>query len=109
VTYRLQLPLEGLNLSFMLSAAPVPLSMKVANLRIMPLALPRPSMNLSWSKLGVPERKNIKSHVNSHVKKDQIHAARSVTKGVVDGRASSDAACHAGGPGLIPGPGQTYV
>jgi hypothetical protein len=27
----------------------------------------------------------------------------------VDGRASSDAACHAGGPGSIPGPGQTYV
>jgi hypothetical protein len=28
---------------------------------------------------------------------------------VVDGRASSDAACHAGGPGSIPGRGQTYV
>jgi hypothetical protein len=22
---------------------------------------------------------------------------------------SCDAACHAGGPGLIPGPGQTYI
>jgi hypothetical protein len=30
-------------------------------------------------------------------------------EGVVDGLASCDAACHAGGPGLIPGPGQTYV
>jgi hypothetical protein len=30
-------------------------------------------------------------------------------KGVVDERASSDAACHAGGPGSIPGPVQTYV
>jgi hypothetical protein len=29
--------------------------------------------------------------------------------GVVDGWAVSAAACHAGGPGLIPGPGQTYV
>jgi hypothetical protein len=29
--------------------------------------------------------------------------------GVVDGRASSDAACHTGGPASIPGPGQTYV
>jgi hypothetical protein len=28
---------------------------------------------------------------------------------VVDGRASRDAACHAGGPSSIPGPGQTYV
>jgi hypothetical protein len=30
-------------------------------------------------------------------------------KGVVDGQASRDAACHAGGPGLIPGPGQTSI
>jgi hypothetical protein len=30
-------------------------------------------------------------------------------QGVVDGRSSSDAACHAGGPGSIPGPVQTYV
>jgi hypothetical protein len=29
--------------------------------------------------------------------------------GVVDGWASSDAACQAGGLGLIPRPGQTYV
>jgi hypothetical protein len=29
--------------------------------------------------------------------------------GVVDGWAVSAAACHAGGPGLIPGSGQTYV
>jgi hypothetical protein len=28
---------------------------------------------------------------------------------VVDGWAVSAAACHAGGPGSIPGPGQTYV
>jgi hypothetical protein len=32
-----------------------------------------------------------------------------IIKGVVDGWASSDAACQAGGLGLIPGPGQTYV
>jgi hypothetical protein len=32
-----------------------------------------------------------------------------LARGVVDGWASCDAACHAGGPGLIPGPGQTYV
>jgi hypothetical protein len=31
------------------------------------------------------------------------------TRGVVDGCASRDTACHAGGPGLIPGPVQTYV
>jgi hypothetical protein len=31
------------------------------------------------------------------------------TSGVVDGWASRDVACQAGGLGLIPGPGQTYV
>jgi hypothetical protein len=30
-------------------------------------------------------------------------------RGVVYGWAVSAAACHAGDPGLIPGPGQTYV
>jgi hypothetical protein len=30
-------------------------------------------------------------------------------QGLVDGWAVSAAACHAGGPGLIPGPGPTYV
>jgi hypothetical protein len=29
--------------------------------------------------------------------------------GVVNGRASCDAACHPGGPGLIPGSVKTYV
>jgi hypothetical protein len=32
-----------------------------------------------------------------------------IIRGVVDSWASSDAACHAGGLGSIPGPGQTYV
>jgi hypothetical protein len=38
-----------------------------------------------------------------------IPAVKEREKGVVDGWASSDAACQAGGLGSIPGPGQTYV
>jgi hypothetical protein len=44
-----------------------------------------------------------------HTKTCQRKAEQRWRHGVVDGWASSNAACHAGGPGLIPGPGQTYV